>query len=79
MSYPVLRQALHGVGMTHVAAPPTAVPVKVNFHYFELARTGPDWESIARARNLAAFVPAEIPNPQLELVVILPFFEGMKG
>ena len=68
----LIRQALPGVGLVHVPAPPSAVPVKVNFHYFELQRAGPDWEAVARARNLAAFAPAEIGNPQMELVVILP-------
>ena len=29
-------------------------------------------DNIARARNVAAYVPAEFANPQLELLIILP-------
>jgi hypothetical protein len=27
---------------------------------------------VAKARNLAAYVPADFPNPQIELLIILP-------
>jgi type VI secretion system protein ImpJ len=30
------------------------------------------WEAIQRARNLAAYVPGELPNPELELIILLP-------
>ena len=30
------------------------------------------WEAVGRARNLAAYVPGDFPNPQLELVILLP-------
>lgn len=68
----LIRQALPGVGLTYTPNPPSAVPVKVSHHYFQLTRSGPEWEAIVRARNLAAFVPADFPNAQLELIVILP-------
>ena len=65
-------QALPGVALTYVARPPSAVPVQLNHHYFLLQRPSNEWETIARARNVAAYVPAEFVNPQLELVVVLP-------
>ena len=68
----LIRQALPGVTLTYVPNPPSAVAVKVNHHYFLLQKAGPEWDNIARARNVAAFVPAEFPAPQLELVVVLP-------
>jgi type VI secretion system protein ImpJ len=68
----LIRQALPGVALTYVARPPSAVPVKLNHHYFLLQRPSNEWETIARARNVAAYVPAEFVNPQLELVVVLP-------
>jgi len=37
-----------------------------------LEKSGNEWESIVQAKNLAAFVPAEMPNLQLELVILLP-------
>ena len=68
----LIRQALPGVALTYVPNPPSAVAVKLNYHYFLLQKSGPEWENIARARNVAAFVPAEFATPQLELVVVLP-------
>lgn len=68
----LIRQALPGVALTYVPNPPSAVSVKVNHHYFLLQKSGAEWDNIARARNVAAFVPAEFPSPQLELVIVLP-------
>jgi type VI secretion system protein ImpJ len=68
----LIRQALPGVGLTHVPNPPSAVPIKRSHQYFLLTQSGPEWEAIARARNLSAYVSAELPDPQLELVLILP-------
>ena len=68
----LIRQALPGVLLTYVPQPPSTVAVKLNHHYFLLQKSGPEWDNIARARNVAAYVPAEFPAPQLELVVVLP-------
>ena len=68
----LIRQALPGVALTYVPNPPSAVSVKVNHTYFLLQKSGVEWENISRARNVAAYVPAEFPNPQLELVIVLP-------
>jgi type VI secretion system protein ImpJ len=68
----LVRQALPGVALTHVASPPSSVPVKLNYQYFSLNQSGPAWEAITRARNLAAYIPAEFGNIQGELIVLLP-------
>jgi type VI secretion system protein ImpJ len=68
----LIRQALPGVAMHHVPSPPSALPVKLNHHYFLLDRSGSEWEAIRMARNLAAYVPSDFPEPVLELVFILP-------
>jgi type VI secretion system protein ImpJ len=68
----LIRQALPGIGLTHVPNPPSAVPMKVNYQYFLVQKSGPEWEAVVRARNLAVYVPSELPEPQLELVVMLP-------
>jgi type VI secretion system protein ImpJ len=67
-----VRQALSGVTLTHVMRPPSAIPVKLNYQYFSLNQNGVAWESITRARNLAAYVPGDFPEPQLELIILLP-------
>lgn len=66
----LVRQALPGVPLTHVAAPPSSIPVKLNYQYFSLSQGGAAWEAIGRARNFAAYVPGDFPDPQLELIIL---------
>jgi len=71
----LIRQALPGITLTYMPAPPSTVPVKLNYHYFLVQKSGPEWDAVARARNIAAYVPSELGDVQLELVVML----GAKG
>src|SRR6185503_3229255 len=66
----LIRQALAGIGVTYVPSPPSAVPVKLNHLYFALQKAGPEWEAVARARNIAAYIPAEMGDVRPELVVV---------
>jgi type VI secretion system protein ImpJ len=68
----LVRHALRGVDLLHTPSPPSAIPVKLKYEYFSLSQSGGAWEAIRRAHNLAAYVPADFPNPQLELLVLLP-------
>ncbi len=68
----LIKQALPGLQLTHVPSPPSAIPVKVKYHYFQITKSGAEWEAIARARNLAAYVPRDFPNAELELSIVLP-------
>ena len=68
----LIRQALAGIPMTFVPTPPAAVPVKVDHKYFLLQRSGPEWQAVVRSREIAAYVPAEFPDPQIEIVLVLP-------
>ncbi len=68
----LIRQALPGVPLIHVPSPPATIPVKLNHVYFSLSRSGLAWEAVERARNLAAYIPAEFANPKAELIVLLP-------
>jgi type VI secretion system protein ImpJ len=68
----LIRRALPGVSLTHSPSPPSAVPIKSNYQYFQLDRRGEDWDSIRSSRHLAVYVPADIPEPEMELVILLP-------
>jgi type VI secretion system protein ImpJ len=68
----LIRQALPGVPMTHVASPPSSIPIKLDYQYFSLSLQGAAWEAVLRARNFATYVPADFPSPKLELIVLLP-------
>lgn len=66
----LIRQALPGLTLTHLPNPPSEVPVRLEYEYFALDRTG-EWDAIRKARNLAAYVPADIPGVALELIILL--------
>lgn len=68
----LIRQALPGITLHHLPTPPNSIPVKLDYQYFQLERTGPEWEAVRRVRNLAVYVPSDFPDPRLELVVLLP-------
>lgn len=68
----LIRSALPGIVLSYVPSPPGSIPIKLNYHYFSLNQSGGEWETVLRARNFAAYVPADIPNPQLELIILLP-------
>ncbi len=68
----LITSALPGITLTHLSSPPSAIPIKMKYQYFSLNQSGPAWETVTRARNLAAHVPADFPNPQMELIILLP-------
>ncbi len=68
----LVRQALGGLPLTHTPSPPGAISIKVNFQYFQITKGGPEWDAVVRARNVAVYVPADLPDPELELVLVLP-------
>ncbi len=68
----LVRQALPGIQLTHLPKPPGSIPIKLNYQYFSLNQSGAAWETVGRARTLAAHVPDDIRNPQLELIILLP-------
>jgi type VI secretion system protein ImpJ len=67
----LIRQALPGLQMVHIPVPPRAIPVKLKYQYFSLERSGVAWESILRSRNFAVYLPGDIPNPDMELIILL--------
>lgn len=68
----LISSAVPGIALSHVAHPPAAIPIKVKYQYFSLNQSGAAWETVPRARNFAAHIPAEIPNPRMELIILLP-------
>ena len=68
----LVSNALPGITLTHIPSPPSAIPIKMKYQYFSLTQSGAAWETVTRARNFAAHVPADIANPLMELVILLP-------
>jgi type VI secretion system protein ImpJ len=67
----LVKRAMAGLALSHITVPPSAVAAKVDSQYFTINRTGPCWEHIMQTRKLGVYVPGEIPNPEMELIVIL--------
>jgi type VI secretion system protein ImpJ len=67
----LVKVSLPGLSLTHLPLPPSAVAPKVDFQYFGVSRTGSTWENIMQTRTIGLYVPGEVPNPEVELLVVL--------
>ena len=45
------------------------IAARVEAQYFSIDRTGPCWQRIIRPRQVGLYIPAEIPNPEVSLIV----------
>ena len=67
----LVRNSLPGVVLRHLPAPPSSVAVKLDNQYFGLVQSGPVWDAIVQSRALSIFVPGEIADPKMELLIVL--------
>jgi type VI secretion system protein ImpJ len=66
----LVRNALPGITLRHLAVPPDGIPVKLDRQYFALNQSGILWEGLARAQQVSVFVPEDISNPDFDLLVV---------
>lgn len=67
----LIKRALPGLTLSHLSVPPTQIAARVESQYFSIQRAGPCWETIVQTRQVGVYVPAEVPSPQLSLIVLL--------
>lgn len=67
----LVKRALPGLTLTHLPVPPSAIPAKVDAQYFSVSRSGPCWDHIAQTRQIGVYVPGDLPDAVLELLVVL--------
>jgi type VI secretion system protein ImpJ len=67
----LVQRAMPGLTLTQVAIPPAAVSPRLETQYFVVNRAGPCWESIVKTRQVGVYVPGEVPQPEIELLVVL--------
>jgi type VI secretion system protein ImpJ len=67
----LVKRALPGLQLSHVSNPPSSLSPRIANQYFSINRTGPCWEDLMEKRRVGVYVPGEIPNPELELLVLL--------
>ena len=67
----LVKRALPGLPLVHLPVPPAAISAGVDRQYFTISRSGPSWEHMIQTRSIGVYVPAEIPNPEVEVHVVL--------
>jgi type VI secretion system protein ImpJ len=67
----LVKRAIAGLTLTHQPAPPSALPVKLEMQYFSINRSGPFWDHIVQTRQVGIYIPGELPEPEVELLVVL--------
>jgi type VI secretion system protein ImpJ len=67
----LVKRALPGLTLVHLPVPPSGIAPRVEFQYFSVNRAGPCWEHIVKERRVGVYVPGELPEPEVELFVIL--------
>jgi type VI secretion system protein ImpJ len=67
----LIKRALPGLTLNHLSVPPPQIAARVESQYFSVHRAGPCWEHIVQTRQVGVYVPAEIPAPQLNIIVLL--------
>jgi type VI secretion system protein ImpJ len=67
----LVERALPGMNLTHLPNPPSAISAQVDVQYFSVDRSGPCWEHIVQTRQVGIYVPEDLPDPELQLLIIL--------
>ena len=67
----LIKRALPGLDLNHLHVPPAEIAAKVESQYFSVHRAGPCWDHMVQTRQVGVYVPAEIPTPEMSLIVLL--------
>lgn len=67
----LVSRALPGLTLKHLPSPPPAISPRVDYQYFGIDRAGPCWDHMVATREVGLYVPGEIPEPDVELMVVL--------
>jgi len=66
----LIAQALRGVGLKYLAAPPSEIPVRPGKSYFQLEKSGEHWDAVRSSRTLAIYIPPEFTDLTLECMAV---------
>ncbi|HUQ93091.1 MAG TPA: type VI secretion system baseplate subunit TssK [Bryobacteraceae bacterium] len=67
----LVKRALPGMSLTHLKVPPSAISTRADTQYFGVSRAGACWDTIVMSRLVGIYVPGDLPDPQIELLVVL--------
>jgi len=67
----LVKRALPGLALTHLANPPQAISTRVETLYYGITRVGPCWDHMAQTRQIGVYIPGDLPSPEVEILVVL--------
>ncbi|MGD8276366.1 MAG: type VI secretion system baseplate subunit TssK [Gemmatimonadota bacterium] len=68
----LVKEGLPGLSLEHVPSPPSEISPRLGSQYFRLHLEGPCWTLMAKANTAGVYLPGAIPDPELELTIVLP-------
>ncbi|MBI4908529.1 MAG: type VI secretion system baseplate subunit TssK [Acidobacteria bacterium] len=66
----MVQYAIPGLALTHVRVPPPAISARAGTQYFAVNRRGAIWESIVSTLEVGVYVPGDLPDPHIELLIV---------
>jgi len=63
--------SLPGIGLHHTPAPPSAITLRLDNQYFSLDQTNALWNAVKDSHSISLFVPNEITDSKIELLIVL--------
>jgi type VI secretion system protein ImpJ len=66
----LLSQALRGLSLSHLAVPPSEIPVQPNRTYFEIDQSGEHWKAIEQGKSIAFYFPPEFTELSVEILIV---------
>jgi type VI secretion system protein ImpJ len=66
----LVTRALPGLELTHLPVPPSALPARVDMHYFSISLEGPCWQHILQTKAVGIYLPEEFGKSSFEVTII---------
>jgi type VI secretion system protein ImpJ len=67
----LVKEAYPGLTLEHLPVPPPEISPRIGAQYFSIQCSGQCWKSILDTREVGLYIPAAIPDPDIELKVVL--------
>lgn len=67
----LVKRALPGMKLSHVASPPASLAPRITNQYFAVNRSGPCWDHLLETMQVGIYIPGDIPTPEIELLVLM--------
>ena len=72
----LVSSGLAGLGLQHLATPPSAIPRDPAMQYFGIDRAGPCWEAIVKSGDVGVYAPEILADAEFELQIVLDSARG---